>query len=115
MFTVKTPGTLVATISELKKHTREIIDAARLAPVVIVRDGQPVSSIISMELLQVLEEALEDRLLANVSAERLAAIQSGEEAPLEHDAFWAQVELERTPNRPTASKAPSRAAKRARR
>jgi len=92
MFTVRTPGTLVATISELKKHTRETVDAAKLAPVVIVRDGQPISTMISMELLEVLEEALEDRQLAKAAMDRLAAIEAGGEVPLEHGDFWAQVD-----------------------
>lgn len=95
MFQVFGPLAVIATVSELKTRMKETLNAARRAPVYLVRDGQPVAGIVSMEMMSVLEEALEDRRLARVAGERLDAIRSREDALLDEDAFWTAVEARR--------------------
>lgn len=92
MFTVTGPTALIATVSELKTKTKQTIGAAQRGPVYLVRDGQPVAGIINMEMMAVLEEALEDRRMARVASVRLDAIRQGEDELLDEDAFWAEVD-----------------------
>lgn len=96
MFAISGPQAVIATVSELKAKTKETLDAARQSPVYLVRDGQPVAGIISMEMMAVLEEALEDRRLARIAAARLDSIRSGEDTLLEEDEFWDAVEARST-------------------
>lgn len=92
MFTVAGPTAIIATVSELKTKTKETVGASQRGPVYLVRDGQPVAGLINMEMMAVLEEALEDRRMARVAGARLQAIRSGEETLLEEDEFWAEVD-----------------------
>lgn len=92
MFTVTGPTAVIATVSELKTKMKETLGATRRGPVYLVRDGQPVAGIISMEMMAVLEEALEERRMARVAGARLEAIRQSEDELLDEDAFWAEVD-----------------------
>lgn len=92
MFTVTGPTAVIATVSELKTKMKETLGAARRGPVYLMRDGQPVAGIINMEMMAVLEEALEDRRMARVASARLEAIQQGDEGLMGEDDFWAEVD-----------------------
>ncbi len=93
MFTVTGPTAVIATVSELKTRTKQTLEAAHRGPVYLVRDGQPVAGIINMEMMAVLEEALEDRRMARVAGVRLEAIRLGKHELLDEDAFWAEVDV----------------------
>lgn len=107
MFTVTGPTAVIATVSELKTKTKETLGAVQRGPVYVVRDGQPVAGIISMDMMAVLEEALEDRRMARVAGARLQATQSGDEALVDEGAFWAEVDARGTGHgtRPTRKRA----------
>jgi prevent-host-death family protein len=108
MFSVRGPA-VIATVSELKAKTKESLGAASRGPVYVVRDGQPVAGIVSIEMMAVLEEALEDRRLAGIAAKRMNSIRSGEDTLLEEGEFWNAVEARQTapgvrrPGRKTAA------------
>src|SRR5437016_4207612 len=95
MFVVSGPRAGVATVGDLKSRLKETLDAAQDMPVYVVRDGKPVAGIVGMELMAVLEEALEDRRLAAVAGRRLNAIREGDDALIDEDTFWAAVEAKR--------------------
>ncbi len=92
MFTVTGPSAVIATVSELKMKTKETVGAAQHGPVYLVRDGKPVAGIISMEMMAILEEALEDRRMARLADARLEAIRQGEDDLLGEDAFWTEID-----------------------
>lgn len=94
MFTVGAESQ-VTTISELKKDTKRTLEASREAPVYVLKGGKPVAAVVSMEMVELLNEAREDRRLAKIAARRLEAIESGEEGVLDEAAFWATVEKRR--------------------
>jgi len=73
MFTVTGPSAVIATVSELKAKTRETVGAAQRSPVYLVRGGKPVGGIVNMEMMALLEEALEDQRMARVAATRFDA------------------------------------------
>ena len=85
----------VTTVSELKKDTKKTLEASREAPVYVLKGGKPVAALISMEMVEILNEAREDRRLTKIAARRLEAIESGEERALNEAAFWAAVEKQR--------------------
>jgi PHD/YefM family antitoxin component YafN of YafNO toxin-antitoxin module len=91
MFAVIGPSAVIATVSELKTKMKETLMAAERSPVYLVRDGQAVAGIISMDMMAVLQEALEDRRIAQIASGRLDAIQGGEDALIDEDAFWAKA------------------------
>lgn len=100
MFTVTGPSAVIATVSELKARMKETIAATRRGPVYLVRDGQPVAGIISMEMMAVLEEALEDQRLARIAGARLTALRRGEDELLDADEFWPAADASRDESPP---------------
>lgn len=87
-----TGSATIATVSELKNQSRKIMDSASRKPVHLLRDGEHVGTIISPEAATFLAEALEDRYVADVAHNRLAAIRSGEEELIPEEDFWAQAD-----------------------
>jgi Phd_YefM. len=90
----------VTTISDLRKDTKKTLAASREAPVYVLKDGKPVAALVSIELLEMVNEARENRRLAQIAARRLDAIGSGEDELMDEAAFWAAVKK----RRPTARK-----------
>lgn len=91
MFQVQGPAA-IATIQDLKTRLKATLDAAQEMPVYVTRGGEPVAGIVSMEMMEILQEALEDRYIGQVAGERLQAIQAGEEELLDEEDFWAQAD-----------------------
>ncbi len=91
MFEIK-GSAVVATMGDLKNRSRETIEKAQEKPVYLVRDGEPVGGIVSMAMLEVLQEALEDRYLARVAQNRLDAIRQGKAGLLDEEEFWARAD-----------------------
>jgi hypothetical protein len=82
----------IATVSELKNQSRRIVDSAARKPVHLIRDGNHVGTVISPEAAEFLAEALEERFVADVARDRLAAIRSGEEELIAEEDFWAEAD-----------------------
>lgn len=92
MFIVKGPEAAVTTTSELKKNLKQTLEAARHCQVYVTKDGKPIAAIISMEMVDVLNEALEDRYLARMAGARFDAAQSGKEELLSEEEFWSRAD-----------------------
>lgn len=94
MFTVEA-GTTIATISELRTHTKKTLAASQERPVVVLVDGQPAGAMISMEEYQRLQEYRENEQIAWVAARRLESVRAGQDTLMDHDDFWAAVDARR--------------------
>ena len=82
----------MATMSDLKTQAKQTLAATKDARIYLLNDGKPVAGLVSLELMGILEEVLEDRALAHVAMQRHAAIESGEDMLLEEDEFFAAAE-----------------------
>lgn len=96
MFTVPADGS-IATISELKKSTKETLRASEGGPVYVLSDGKPVAAVVSLDLLETMSEALEDRRMSRISGQRMDAISEDRSSLLSEDEFWSRVEAKRRP------------------
>lgn len=94
MFTVGA-GSRITTISELKKDTKKTLEASRDAPVYVLKDGKPVAAVVSIEMVEMVNEARENLRLARIATRRLEAIEAGEDKLMDETAFWAAVEKRR--------------------
>lgn len=65
---------------------------AREHRVYVTKDGQPIGGIVSVAMMAVLEETLEDRRMAQVAGRRLKSVRSGDDDLLEADEFFAQAD-----------------------
>ena len=81
-----------ATMGDLKTQARRTVEMAQERPVYLLRDGEPVGGIVSMEMLDILQEALEDGYVAQVARERLDAIREGAEDLIDEEEFWARAD-----------------------
>ncbi len=98
MFQVRGPAA-IATIQDLKARLKATLDTAQEMPVYVTRGGEPVAGIVSMEMMEILQEAPEDRYIGHVAGERLQAIRSGEEELLDEKDFWVQADAAMTARR----------------
>ena len=57
----------------------------------VTKDGQPIGGLVSMEMMEILEEALADRQLAAIAAERFAAVKDGTDVMLDEKEFFARA------------------------
>ena len=94
MFTVAADSR-VTTISELRKDTKKTLAASQEAPVYVLKDGKPVAALVSLEMLEMVNEARENHRLAQIATRRLAAIEAGEDEVMDEPAFWRAVEQRR--------------------
>ncbi|HYN82512.1 MAG TPA: type II toxin-antitoxin system prevent-host-death family antitoxin [Gemmatimonadaceae bacterium] len=85
----------IATITELKRSTKETLQASRDGPVYVLSDGKPVAAVVSIELVEMINEAIEDRRLGRIAGDRMDAISQNQESLLSEDDFWARVETSR--------------------
>jgi hypothetical protein len=81
-----------ATMGDLKTRARQTIEKAQEKPVYLLRDGEPVGGIVSIEMIELLQDVLEDRYIADVARQRLEALRNGTDDLLDEDDFWAQAE-----------------------
>ena len=92
MFVIKQAGVGIATMGDLKTNARKTVAATKDARIYLLSDGKPVAGLISLRLMALLEELLEDEASAAVAMERHAAVESGDDTLLEADAFFAAAE-----------------------
>lgn len=93
MFVIKQAGIGIATMSDLKTHAKQTLAATKDARIYVLNDGKPIAGLVSLELMAMIEEFIEDRALAQVAMERHAAIEAGDDALLEEDEFFAAADL----------------------
>ena len=94
MFSVPADSS-IATISELKRSPKETLQASRDGPVYVLSDGKPVAAVVSIELIEMINEAIEDRRLSRIAGERMDAISRDPKALVSEDDFWVRVEASR--------------------
>jgi hypothetical protein len=105
MFIVEAPFAAVVTATELKQDVRGAFTVAEEHRVYVTKDGQPIGGLVSMEMMAILEEALADRQLAAVAAERLAAVKDGADVLLDEKEFFARAAARKAGAPATARKA----------
>jgi hypothetical protein len=91
MFIVNAPLAAVVTATELKQDVRGAFTVAEEHRVYVTKDGQPIGGLVSMELMEILEEALADRQLAAIAVERFAAVKAGTDVLLDEKEFFARA------------------------
>ncbi|HEX8453840.1 MAG TPA: hypothetical protein VF647_17185 [Longimicrobium sp.] len=79
-------------MGDLKMRAKQTIERAQDKPVYLLRDGEPVGGIVSLEMLELLQDVLEDRYLSDVAAQRLQRIRDGGEDLLDEDDFWMRAD-----------------------
>ncbi|HET6231677.1 MAG TPA: hypothetical protein VFE05_16505 [Longimicrobiaceae bacterium] len=93
MLKIKGSQATVATTSEVRRNLKTIFEEARTSRVFVTSDGELVGGIIGPEMMEILDEALADRELVEVSSRRLAEIRAGKQKLLDEDEFWAKAGL----------------------
>lgn len=93
MFVIKQAGIGMASMSDLKSNAKQTLAATKDARIYVLNDGKPVAGLVSLEVMAMIEEFIEDRALTQVAMERHAAIEAGDDALLEEDAFFAAADL----------------------
>jgi len=81
-----------ATMGDLKNRLRETIEKAKDRPVFLLRDGEPVGGLVSMQMMEILQEALEDLYIADVARKRLDAARAGRDELLDEEEFWTEAD-----------------------
>lgn len=81
-----------ATMGDLKSRARETVEKAQEKPVYLLRDGEPIGGIVSLEMLELLQDVLEDRYISSVAERRLQAIRDEQDGLLDADDFWARAD-----------------------
>jgi PHD/YefM family antitoxin component YafN of YafNO toxin-antitoxin module len=81
-----------ATVGDLKTRAKQTIEKAQEKPVYLLRNGEPVGGIVSIEMLELLQDVLEDRYIADVAHQRLQALRDGTDELLNEDDFWARAD-----------------------
>lgn len=61
----------------------------------VLSDGKPVAAVVSIELVEMINEAIEDRRLSRIAGERMDAISRKTQSLLSEDDFWERVEASR--------------------
>jgi len=92
MLVINAPGAAVATTTEVKRDIPGAFALAKEHRVYVTKDGQPIGGIVSVAMMAVLEETLENRRMAQVAGRRLKRIRSGDDDLLEADDFFAQAD-----------------------
>lgn len=93
MLVIKGSNAAVATTTEVRRNLKDVLEQARTARVYVTNDGELVGGIISVEMMQLLDEVLADREMARVAEQRLAAIRAGEDSLLDEAEFWTRAGL----------------------
>jgi PHD/YefM family antitoxin component YafN of YafNO toxin-antitoxin module len=81
-----------ATMGDLKTRAKQTIEKAQEKPVYLLRDGEPVGGIVSIEMLELLQDVLEDRYISDVAQQRLQALRDGTDELLDEDDFWTRAD-----------------------
>lgn len=81
-----------ATMGELKNRAKQTIEKAQERPVYVLRDGEPVGGIVSIEMLELLQDVLEERYVSDRARQRLQSLREGSDDLLDEDEFWARAD-----------------------
>lgn len=81
-----------ATMGDLKMRARQTIEKAQEKPVYLLRDGEPVGGIVSLRMLEFMNDMLEEKYISGVAERRLHAIDGGEDDLIDEDEFWARAD-----------------------
>ena len=92
MLVINAPGAAVVTTTEVKRDVPGTFKVAESHRVYVTKDGQPIGGIVSVAMMEFLEEALSDRQMARVAARRHSAVVKGVDELLEADDFFAQAD-----------------------
>ena len=58
----------------------------------VTKDGQPIGGLISMAMMELLEEALADRQIGAVASRRLEALRAGADDLMDADDFFTKAD-----------------------
>ena len=94
MFVIEAPGAAVITTTEVKKDIPGAFKEAKEHRLYVTKDGQPIGGIVSMELMQILEEVLADTPLVLMAEARMADIRSGDAKLMDADDFFARADAQ---------------------
>lgn len=78
-----------ATRGDLKMRARQTIEKAQEKPVYLLRDGEPVGGIVSLRMMEFMNDMLEEQYISRVSEQRLQAIRNEDDELLDEEEFWA--------------------------
>ena len=92
MLVIDAPRAAVVSTTEVKKDVRGAFKTAESYRVYVTKDGQPIGGIISMAMMGILEDALENLQMAGIATDRLAAVRTGADTLLDADDFFAQAD-----------------------
>jgi PHD/YefM family antitoxin component YafN of YafNO toxin-antitoxin module len=81
-----------AALGDLRTRAKQTIEMAQEKPVYLLRDGEPVAGIVSIEMLELLQDVLEDRYVSDVAQQRLQALRDGTDELLDEDDFCARAD-----------------------
>lgn len=81
-----------ATMGDLKTRAKQTIQKAQEKPVYLLRDGEPVGGIVSIEMMELLQDVLEERYISDLAQQRLQALRAGTDELLDDDDFWARAD-----------------------
>lgn len=78
----------IASVSkeDLATHTAEVLSTVQRSALYVTQDGRPVAGIVSLDIMSVIEEVLEDEALSAVTKDRIEAVENGE-ALLDEEEF----------------------------
>ena len=68
MLLINAPGAAVVTTTEVKRDVPGTFKVAESHRVYVTKDGQPIGGIVSVAIMELLEEALSDRQMASIAA-----------------------------------------------
>lgn len=92
MFETRGSAAAFATLEDLKTRAKQTIKMAQEKPVYLLQDGEPVAGIVSIEMIELLHDVLEDRYISDVAQQRLQALRDGTDELLDENDFWAQAD-----------------------
>jgi hypothetical protein len=92
MLVIDAPRAAVVSTTEVKKDVRGAFKTAEEYRVYVTKDGQPIGGIVSMEMMDLLENALENLQIARIATDRLAAVRTGADILLDAEDFFTQAD-----------------------
>jgi hypothetical protein len=91
MFETRGSAAFVA-VGDLQSRAGEIVEKAQEKPVYLLRAGEPIGCIVSLEMLDLVQDVLEDRYISSVAGQRLQAIRKEQNGLVDEEEFWARAD-----------------------
>ncbi len=92
MLVITAPGAAVVTTTEVKRDIPGAFKVAEEHRVYVTKDGQPIGGLVSMAMMELLEEALADRQIGAVASRRLEALRAGADELMDADDFFTKAD-----------------------